>query len=81
MRAEDAQGIPTQSHISPSILVYKGYRGGCEPLAKVVARGLPERGQVPLEVQHVVLPGRFNLRTTTWQKCEAVPRRARMSGS
>ena len=24
-RAEDAQGTPTQSHISPSILVYEGY--------------------------------------------------------
>ena len=26
-RAEDAQGTPTQSHISPSILVYEGYLG------------------------------------------------------
>jgi len=28
----------------------------------------------PLQVQHIVL----NSRTTTWQKCEAVPRRARI---
>ena len=25
MRADDAQGTPTQSHISPSILVYEDY--------------------------------------------------------
>ena len=27
MRAEDAQGTPTQSHLSPSILVYKDNTG------------------------------------------------------
>jgi len=27
-RAEDAQGTPTQSHISPSILVYEDRLGG-----------------------------------------------------
>ena len=27
-RAEDAQGTPTQTHVSPSILVYEGYRTG-----------------------------------------------------
>ena len=27
-RAEDAQGTPTQSHVSPSILVYEDKHGG-----------------------------------------------------
>ena len=36
-----------------------GYRRGCEPLSQVVPRGLPERRQVPLEVQYVVLTTGF----------------------
>ena len=47
-RAEDAQGTPTQSHISPSILVYQDYQpssalvGRNEPSQKVLSLALPK---------------------------------------
>ena len=38
-RAEDAHGTPTQSHISPSILVYKDYVGAVRFLGHSHAGG------------------------------------------
>ena len=38
-RAEDSQGTPTQSHISPSILVYEDYNSLPEAELYVISRG------------------------------------------
>ena len=46
-RAEDAQGIPTQSHISPSILVYE------EKTHEVGEGGEAHEAPQRLEVHHL----------------------------
>ena len=60
-RAEFAQGTPTQSHSSPSILEYTKLTHTSDTGGGSSAAG--------------------DLRTTTSQKCAAVPRRARIEGS
>ena len=114
-RAEDAHGTPTQSHISPSILVYENYqllavRRECDgENAFCVALEAVDNRPVRLEhlefrgsgfgvlglgfeslgfgfwvdQHHPVLAPRpaqreRNLRTTTSQRCEAVPRMVRI---
>ena len=73
-RAEDAQGTPNQSHMSPSILVYE--------VQLLTTHRSPLTGS---KLPEMLTPswsstdrGVLNLRLTTSQKCGAVPRRARI---
>jgi len=52
-RAEDAQGTPTQSHISPSILVYEDKKTGGVQAGVSDIRGALRRAQVDL--QHIYI--------------------------
>jgi len=58
-RAEDAQGTPTQSHISPSILVYEDYKGRRGTSASVVSSGAGQSRtrnlSVTLDLRHVII--------------------------
>ena len=94
VRAEDAQETPTQSHISPSVLVQRQSRMEIRAKATSVAAewfgstlvctslvrhdGSLEKN---LQLKNVPIGTVLNLRTTTSQKCAAVPRRARIQGS
>jgi len=51
-RAEDAQGTPTQSHISPSILVYEDYTDASKPLTSSMHGGRGVAGERAGGVSH-----------------------------
>ena len=61
-RAEDAQETPTQSHISPSILVYEGYHVGVPPHDREVeGGGEVVRQQVHVPTVYLHTAGRYHI--------------------
>ena len=76
LRAEDAQGTPTQGHIPPSVLVYEENSAHWSDFIQtecVSGWGLRKEPGVKGSV--------LNLTTTSSQKCAAVPRRAHILGT